>query len=97
MAEDLVRMEISDEEGVFTVRRAGRQVAAAVGLEHQDQVRVATALSEVGRELYACSGLVSVAFRLDPGGTRRWWSNWTCARARTRCGRPRARSRRRGW
>ncbi|MGW5414251.1 ATP-binding protein [Actinomadura geliboluensis] len=67
MAEDLVRMEISDEEGVFTVRRAGRQVAAAVGLEHQDQVRVATALSEVGRELYACSGLVSVAFRLDPG------------------------------
>ncbi|QKW35787.1 response regulator [Actinomadura sp. NAK00032] len=67
MAEDLVRMEISDEEGVFTVRRAGRQVAAAVGLEHQDQVRVATALSEVGRELYACSGRVSVAFRIDPG------------------------------
>jgi signal transduction histidine kinase len=67
VAEDLVRMEISDEEGVFTVRRAGREVAAAVGLERQDQVRVATALSEVGRELYACSGRVEVAFRYDRG------------------------------
>ncbi|MCP9972657.1 hypothetical protein LUX57_52580 [Actinomadura madurae] len=45
-----------------------RHVAAAVGLDHQDQVRVATALSEAGRQLYASAGRVSVAFRLDDGG-----------------------------
>lgn len=65
--EELLRFRIADEEGVFTVRRAGRRVAAAVGLDHQDQVRVATALSEAGRELFACSGSVSVAFVLDRG------------------------------
>ncbi|MCP9985164.1 ATP-binding response regulator [Actinomadura madurae] len=61
-------MEIVDEHGVFAVRQAGRHVAAAVGLDHQDQVRVATALSEAGRQLYASAGRVSVAFRLDDGG-----------------------------
>ncbi|WP_433478923.1 ATP-binding protein [Spirillospora sp. CA-142024] len=65
MADELLRMEIVDEQGVFTVRQAGRQVAAAVGLDHQDQVRVATALSEAGRELHASSPRVSVTFRLD--------------------------------
>ncbi|GAA4241316.1 ATP-binding protein [Actinomadura meridiana] len=64
---ELLRTEIVDEEGVFAVRRLGRRVAAEVGLEHQDQVRVATALSEAGRELYACSGRVTVAFHLDRG------------------------------
>ncbi|MCP9972767.1 hypothetical protein LUX57_53225 [Actinomadura madurae] len=68
MAGDLLRMEIVDEHGVFAVRQAGRHVAAAVGLDHQDQVRVATALSEAGRQLYASAGRVSVAFRLDDGG-----------------------------
>ncbi|MCP9955918.1 ATP-binding response regulator [Actinomadura madurae] len=50
-----------------SARPAGH-VAAAVGLDHQDQVRVATALSEAGRQLYASAGRVSVAFRLDDGG-----------------------------
>ncbi|MEO3828055.1 ATP-binding protein [Actinomadura sp. B10D3] len=68
MAGDLLRMEIVDEHGVFAVRQAGRHVAAAVGLDHQDQVRVATALSEAGRQLYASAGRVSVVFRLDRGG-----------------------------
>ncbi|TYK53134.1 sensor histidine kinase [Actinomadura decatromicini] len=67
MAEELLRLRISDEQGVFAVRRAGRQVAAAVGLDTQDQVRVATALSEVGRELFAHAGEVNVVFLLDGG------------------------------
>ena len=33
------------------MRQRGREVAAALGLESQDQVRVATALSEVGRQM----------------------------------------------
>ncbi|MFB4312263.1 ATP-binding protein [Actinomadura sp. GTD37] len=67
MAEDLLRIGIDDEEGVFAVRQAGRQVAGAIGFDHQDQVRVATALSEVGRELYASADHVSVVFLLDAG------------------------------
>jgi signal transduction histidine kinase len=43
-------------------------VAAAIGMDHQDQVRVATALSEVGRQLLTDDGGASVAFevRLEP-------------------------------
>ncbi|MFA1538875.1 ATP-binding protein [Actinomadura monticuli] len=67
MIVDLLRIEIADEEGVFAVRQAGRRVAGAVGLDPQDQVRVATALSEVGRDLFAHAGRVQVAFFLDQG------------------------------
>ena len=65
MAEELLRLRVADEEGVFALRQAGRHVAAAVRLDFQDQVRVATALSEIGRELVAHSGMVAVAFCLD--------------------------------
>jgi signal transduction histidine kinase len=64
---ELLRLRISDVQSVFAVRRAGRRVAAAVGLDAQDQVRVATALSEVGRELFAHAGEVIVVFLLDNG------------------------------
>ncbi|MEV4006418.1 ATP-binding protein [Actinomadura sp. NPDC049753] len=67
MPEELLRMRVADDEGVFALRQAGRQVAAAVRLDVQDQVRVATALSEVGRELVAHSGSVAVVFCLDVG------------------------------
>src|SRR4051812_39886650 len=44
-------MVLSTEHDVFVLRQRGREVAAALGMEHQDQVRVATALSEVGRQV----------------------------------------------
>ncbi|TDE33732.1 ATP-binding protein [Actinomadura sp. 6K520] len=65
MADELVRLLLTAEEDVFAVRQAGRHVAAALHCPHHDQVRVATALSELGRELYSCYGRVSVAFQLD--------------------------------
>ncbi|GAA2260964.1 ATP-binding protein [Actinomadura luteofluorescens] len=65
MAEELLRLRVADDEGVFALRQAGRHVAAAVRLDLQDQVRVATALSEIGRELAAHAGTVAVAFLLD--------------------------------
>ncbi|MGC5017266.1 ATP-binding protein [Micromonospora sp. DT47] len=49
--EPLLQMALRVEQDIFLVRQRGREVAAAVGLEHQDQVRVATALSEVARDL----------------------------------------------
>ncbi|MFD0536970.1 sensor histidine kinase [Actinomadura luteofluorescens] len=65
MAEELLRLRVADDEGIFALRQAGRHVAAAVRLDLQDQVRVATALSEIGRELAAHAGTVAVAFLLD--------------------------------
>ncbi|MGI5241321.1 ATP-binding protein [Dactylosporangium sp. CA-139066] len=48
-AEPLLRMVLSEDHDVFVLRQRGREVAAALGMEYQDQVRVATALSEIGR------------------------------------------------
>jgi signal transduction histidine kinase len=48
---ELLRLRISGEQDVFLARQRGREVAALAGLEKQDQVRVATALSELSREL----------------------------------------------
>ncbi|WP_019631413.1 ATP-binding protein [Actinomadura atramentaria] len=64
MTGELLRVDVRDEDGVFAVRQAGREVAAAVGLDPQDQVRTATALSELGRELYTAGGRVTVVFRV---------------------------------
>ncbi|GGM38425.1 ATP-binding protein [Dactylosporangium sucinum] len=50
-AAPLLRLVLHDDHAVFVLRQRGREVAAALGMEHQDQVRVATALSEIGRQL----------------------------------------------
>ncbi|MEO5876841.1 MAG: SpoIIE family protein phosphatase [Streptosporangiaceae bacterium] len=67
MSEELVRIDLRDSEGIFVVRRAGREIAAALQLDAQDQVRVATALSEVGRTLFTQTGPVTVRFFHEAG------------------------------
>ncbi|MER7439962.1 sensor histidine kinase [Micromonospora avicenniae] len=61
----LLQMPLRVEHDIFVVRQRGREVAAAVGLEHQDQVRVATALSEVARDLLGAAGGADVTFHVD--------------------------------
>jgi signal transduction histidine kinase len=76
----LLHLVLRREQDVFTVRQRGREVAAALGLEHQDQIRLATALSDLGRLLLAKSSNVEVSlqvcqeperlcFELTVGGT----------------------------
>jgi signal transduction histidine kinase/CheY-like chemotaxis protein len=67
MSGELLRVEIRDTVGVFAARQLGREVAAELGLERQDQVRVATALSEIGREL-VIAGQAAVIVFLATGG-----------------------------
>ncbi|MGI5211429.1 sensor histidine kinase [Plantactinospora sp. CA-290183] len=55
-------MPLRVESDIFVVRQRGREVAAALGLEHQDQIRIATALSEMGRQLLAGAGGAEVTF-----------------------------------
>ncbi|MEU8296126.1 sensor histidine kinase [Micromonospora sp. NPDC048909] len=63
----LLQMALRVEHDIFVVRQRGREVAAAVGLEHQDQVRIATALSEVARDLLRAVGGAEVSFHVDDG------------------------------
>jgi signal transduction histidine kinase len=58
----LLRLPIRASRDVFVARQRGREVAASVGMEQQDQVRVATALSEAGREVLARAGEAVVTF-----------------------------------
>ncbi|GIJ08359.1 sensor histidine kinase [Micromonospora andamanensis] len=58
----LLQMALRVEQDIFVLRQRGREAAAAVGLEHQDQVRIATALSEVARDLLRAAGGADVVF-----------------------------------
>ncbi|HEX7304637.1 ATP-binding protein [Lentzea sp.] len=64
---ELLRLPVADERDVFLLRQRGRQVAAAVGLDGQNQVRVATALSDVGRELVRQEVSTTAVFSLRHG------------------------------
>jgi signal transduction histidine kinase len=58
----LLRLTLRREQDIFAVRQHGREAAAALGLEHQDQIRIATALSDVGRQMLAQAHHVEVDF-----------------------------------
>lgn len=57
---------LSSSQDVFTLRRSAQRATAELGMEHQDRVRLVTALSELGRERLGSEGL-SAAFRLEEG------------------------------
>lgn len=50
---ELATVEIVGEGDVVVLRQVGREAGELLGLDRQDQVRLATALSEVGREVVA--------------------------------------------
>ena len=66
-AEEILTFEITEAEGIFTARRALREIAVAVGLETQDQIRVATALSEVCRGAFPLQGRLTTRFLVETG------------------------------
>jgi signal transduction histidine kinase len=63
-----MRMPLRIEQDIFVVRQLGREVARAVGLEAQDQTRMATAISEVGRVMLAGGPQAEVAFTITSNG-----------------------------
>jgi signal transduction histidine kinase/CheY-like chemotaxis protein len=65
MTDELASLQVRDLPGVFAARGLGRELAAGLGLEHQDQVRVATALSEVSRSAVTVGQTVVIAFGAD--------------------------------
>ena len=55
-AEVLIELGLTGESDVFAARQIGRECAAALGMDRLDAIRVATAISEVGRDVVATGG-----------------------------------------
>ena len=66
--DELIRMRVQREQDVLAMRKLGREAAEAAGLQSQDQIRLATALSEVGREILNGGFEASVVFLLEQDG-----------------------------
>lgn len=65
MTKELASLHVRDLPGVFTARSLGRELAAGLGLDHKDQIRVATALSEVCRSALAFGQTAVITFGAD--------------------------------
>jgi signal transduction histidine kinase/CheY-like chemotaxis protein len=65
MTDELASLRVRDLTGVFAARRLGRELAAGLGLEQQDQVRVATALSEISRSAVTVGQTAAIVFGAD--------------------------------
>jgi signal transduction histidine kinase len=65
MTDELARLRVRDLPGVFAARRLGRELAAGLGMDDRDQVRVATALSEISRSAVTIGQTAVIAFGAD--------------------------------
>ena len=67
MSIPIVHLALLTERDVVHTRQRAREVAAELGLDNQDQIRMATATSEIARNAfrYARSGRVTFSLQLD--------------------------------
>src|ERR1700722_15474026 len=65
MTSELARLDVRDLAGVYAARQFGRTLAASLDLEPQDQIRVATAVSEIGRSAVTAGRGAVLAFGFD--------------------------------
>jgi signal transduction histidine kinase len=64
----LLTVQITRDEDVVLARQRARQVADALGFDGQDQTRIATAVSELARNVARYAGRGAVEFALDLEG-----------------------------
>lgn len=70
MSTKLATITLDAEEDVVEARRQARDIAARLGLDPNDQTRVATAVSEIARNAFHYAGGGSVDFSFDANGGR---------------------------
>jgi signal transduction histidine kinase/CheY-like chemotaxis protein len=70
MTRQLARLDVRDPAGVFAARQLGRGLAGCLALERQDQIRVATALSEISRSAVTAGLAAVIAFGIDDADLR---------------------------
>src|SRR5579863_8075672 len=63
----ILQLSLQSERDVVQARQRAREVGAELGLDNQDQIRLATATSEMARNAfrYARNGKVSFALEVD--------------------------------
>ena len=68
MSIPIVHLALRTERDVVQARQRAREVAAELGLDYQDQIRMATATSEIARNAfrYARNGNVTFSLELKP-------------------------------
>jgi signal transduction histidine kinase/CheY-like chemotaxis protein len=65
MISELARLDVRELGGVYAARQLGRTLAACLDLEPQDQIRVATAVSEISRSAVTAGRGAVLAFGID--------------------------------
>ena len=65
------RLPIGSEHDILTARQRGRELAAEVGFSGSDLTIVATAISEIARNIVEYAGLGEIAFTLVRDGQSR--------------------------
>jgi signal transduction histidine kinase/DNA-binding response OmpR family regulator len=65
MPVSILQIALQSERDVVQARQRAREVAAELGLDNQDQIRLATATSEIARNAYRYARNGKVAFSLD--------------------------------
>lgn len=68
MNRSLLRLELKQDRDIVTARQRARQVSGLLGFDAQDQVRIATAVSELARNAIRHGGGGTVEFALLSGG-----------------------------
>src|SRR6202167_886451 len=68
MSVPIIHLALMTERDVVHTRQRAREIAAELGLDNQDQIRMATATSEIARNAfrYARNGKVTFALQLEP-------------------------------
>jgi serine/threonine-protein kinase RsbT len=69
--EDEFRLEIRSEHDILTARQRGRELAAEVGFSGSDLTIVATAISEIARNIVEYAGQGELAFTILSEGQNR--------------------------
>jgi len=65
MTVPILQLALQTERDVVQARQRAREVAAELGLDNQDQIRLATATSEIARNAFRYAANGRVAFSLD--------------------------------
>lgn len=66
MIQPLYSLVLAGEQDVVNARQRARSIAEALGFDHHDQIRIATATSEIARNAFRYARGGAVAFEVDP-------------------------------
>src|SRR5215470_4907704 len=68
MKHPLLELELANDRDMITARQRARQVSALLDFDAQDQVRIATAISEIARNAVRHGGGGRIEFALEEEG-----------------------------